>query len=103
MEHRSYSRDDRNFEVVEWSVRICFKRVRKSSDLETASKEEAAIKARDIYVSLVTKGWAAMLAELTPQVMPPINPTDGGPIVGEFPKAWSRQIQRNYRLEFPRT
>ena len=24
LEHRSYSRDDRNFEVAEWSVRIYF-------------------------------------------------------------------------------
>jgi hypothetical protein len=79
LEHRSYSRDDRNFEVAEWSVRIYFKGVRKSFDLETANKEEAAAKARDIYVSLVTKGWAATIAELTPQVMSPINPADGSP------------------------
>ncbi len=84
LEHRSYSRDDRNFEVAEWSVRIYFKGVRKSFDLETANKEEAAAKARDIYVSLVTKGWAATIAELTPQVMSPINPADGSPTVGEF-------------------
>jgi hypothetical protein len=84
LEHRSYSREDHNFEVAEWSVRIHYKRIRKSFDLETANKEEAATKARDIYVSLVAKGWAATVAELTPQVMTPINPTEGTPTVGEF-------------------
>ena len=84
LEHRRYSRDDQTFEVAEWSVRIYYKGVRKSFDLETANKEEAAAKARDIYVSLVTKGWAATLAELTPQVETPVNPTDGNPTVGEF-------------------
>ncbi len=38
-------------------MRIHYKRVRKSFDLETANKEEAATKARDIYVSLVAKAF----------------------------------------------
>jgi len=59
LEHRSYSRDGKTFEVAEWSVRIHFKGIRKSFDLETANKEEAASKARDIYLSLVAKGWSA--------------------------------------------
>ena len=51
LEHRTYSRDGKTFEVAEWSVRIHFKGIRKSFDLETANKEEAAVKARDIYLS----------------------------------------------------
>jgi len=44
LEHRFYSRDGKTFEVAEWSVRIHFKGIRKSFDLETANKEEAAAK-----------------------------------------------------------
>src|SRR5689334_3462364 len=73
LEHRSYTRDGETFEVPEWSVRIHFKGIRKSFDLETANKEEAAVKARDIYLSLVAKGWSSTLNELTPQ---PIQPTE---------------------------
>lgn len=46
IEHRTYTRDGQTFEVAEWSVRIHFKGIRKSFDLETANKEEAAAKAR---------------------------------------------------------
>jgi hypothetical protein len=46
LEHRSYTRDGQTFEVAEWSVRIHFKGIRKSFDLETGNKEEAAAKAR---------------------------------------------------------
>lgn len=42
LEHRSYTRDGKTFEVAEWSVRIHFNGIRKSFDLESANKEEAA-------------------------------------------------------------
>jgi len=84
LEHRTYSYDGKMCEVPEWSVRIQFKGIRRSFDLETANKEEAAAKARDIYLSLVTKGWSATLAELTPQPITPVNMTEGNPTVGEF-------------------
>jgi len=84
LEHRTYTRDDKTFEVAEWSVRIYFKGIRRSFDLESANKEEAATKARDIYVSLVAEGWSATLAELTPQTMVPIDANEGSPTVGEF-------------------
>src|SRR2546425_11002618 len=67
LEHRTYSRDGKTFEVAEWSVRIHFNGIRKSFDLETANKEEAAVKARDIYLSLLAKGWSATINELAPQ------------------------------------
>ena len=44
LEHRTYTREGKTFEVAEWSVRIYFKGIRKSFDLETANKEEAAVK-----------------------------------------------------------
>ncbi|MBK9140594.1 MAG: site-specific integrase [Verrucomicrobia bacterium] len=86
LEHRTYTREGKTFEVAEWSVRIHFKGVRRSFDLETANKEEAATKARDIYVSLVTKGWSTTLTELTPQTMAPVDANANGanPTVGEF-------------------
>ena len=65
-------------------MRIHFGGVRKSFDLETGSKEEAATKARDIYLSLVAKGWAATLAELKPKASLPIEITAGDATVGEF-------------------
>jgi hypothetical protein len=48
LEHRTYTREGKTYEVPEWSVRIHFGGNRKSFDLETGSKEEAAAKARDI-------------------------------------------------------
>lgn len=84
LEHRSYTRDGKTFEVAEWSVRIHFKGVRRSFDLDTANKEEASGKARDIYVSLVAKGWSSTLAELTPQTMAPVDANGANPTVGEF-------------------
>jgi integrase len=84
LEHRSYNRDGKSFEVAEWSVRIHYKGIRRSFDLESANKEEAATKARDFYLSIITKGWSATLAQLTPQAMPAIEAKDGNRTVGEF-------------------
>src|SRR5947207_7101931 len=84
LEHRSYSRDGKTFEVAEWSVRIHFKGIRKSFDLETANKEEAAAKARDIYMSLVTKGWSATVNELAPQPVALAEIDGDSATVGEF-------------------
>jgi hypothetical protein len=84
LEHRTYSHNGKMCEVPEWSVRIQFKGIRKSIDLETANKEEAAAKARDIYLSLVAKGWSATFAELAPQPTTPVNVTEGNSTVGEF-------------------
>jgi integrase len=84
LEHRTYNRDGRSFEVAEWSVRIHFKGIRRSFDLESANKDEAATKARDIYVSLVSKGWSSTLAQLAPQAMSALEVKDGNRTVGEF-------------------
>ena len=84
LEHRTYTRDGNTFEVAEWSVRIHFKGIRKSFDLESANKEEAAVRARDIYLSLLAKGWSATINELAPQAMPPIEASSDSATVGEF-------------------
>jgi len=52
--------------------------------LGTALKEEAALKARDIYLSLVAKGWSATLAELAPKSAVEAVRSEVGSTVGEF-------------------
>src|SRR6058998_402547 len=84
LEHRTYTRDGKTHEVPEWSVRIHFGGARKSFDLETGNKEEAAAKARDIYLSLIAKGWTATLADLKPKAIQPIESAVGDATIGEF-------------------
>ena len=84
LEHRTYTRDGKVFEVAEWSVRIHSKGIRKSFDLETANKEEAAIKAREIYLSILAKGWSTTIRELGSQSLPPIETITDSATVGEF-------------------
>src|SRR6266550_4020040 len=85
LEHRTYTRDGKTHEVPEWSVRIHFGGNRKSFDLESGNKEEAAAKARDIYLSLVAKGWSATLADLKLNSEPAIQIIVGADAtIGEF-------------------
>ena len=84
LEHRTYTREAKAFEVAEWSVRIHFKGIRKSFDLDTANKEEAAVKARDIYLSLLTRGWSTTIHELAPQAAQPAETSSESSTVGEF-------------------
>ncbi len=84
LEHRTYTRDGKAFEVAEWSVRIHFKGIRKSFDLDTANKEEAAVKARDTYLSLLAKGWSTTINELTPQAAQPAETSSDSSTIGEF-------------------
>src|SRR5437016_4618856 len=84
LEHRTYTRDGKTFEVAEWSVRIHFKGIRKSFDLDTANKEEAAVKARDIYLSLLAKGWSTTINEHTPQAAQPAETSSDSSTIGEF-------------------
>ena len=88
LEHRTYTRDGKTYEVPEWSVRIHFGGNRKSFDLETGSKEEAAAKARDIYLSLIAKGWSATLADLKPNAVQPIEITAGMQQLASFWPKW---------------
>jgi integrase len=65
--HRSY--DDRGGRAVsmpEWHVRISSRGRREWFNLDTANQASAAIRARDIYVSIVAGGWEATLAKFKP-------------------------------------
>src|SRR6266550_6191711 len=84
LEHRTYTRDGKTHEVPEWSVRIHFGGNRKSFDLEAGNKEEAAAKARDIYLSLVAKGWSATVNELAPPPVAVAEIDSDSATVGEF-------------------
>ena len=65
--HRSY--DDRGGRAVsmpEWHVRVASRGRREWFNLGTANQASAAVKARDIYVSIVAAGWDATLAKFKP-------------------------------------
>jgi len=84
LEHRTYTRDWKTFEVAEWSVRIHLKGIRKSFDPDTANKAAAAVKARDIYLSLLAKGWSTTINELAPQTAQPAETSSDSSTIGEF-------------------
>ena len=84
VERRTYEYEVKTLEVPEYSVRMKFGGIRKRLALGTALKEEAALKARDIYLSLVAKGWSATLAELAPKSAVGAVRSEVGPTVGEF-------------------
>lgn len=84
VERRTYEHNGQTLEVPEYSVRMEFGGIRKRLTLGTALKEEAATKARDIYLSLVAKGWSATLAELSPKAAVVAMRNEIGPTVGEF-------------------
>ncbi len=84
VERRTYEYEGKTLEVPEYSVRMKFGGIRKRVALGTALKEEAALKARDIYLSLVAKGWSATLAELAPKAAVEAVRSEVGPTVGEF-------------------
>src|SRR6266704_5392243 len=65
VERRNYEYEGKTLEVPEYSVRMKFGGIRKRLALGTALKEEAALKARDIYLSLVAKGWSTRSEEHT--------------------------------------
>lgn len=61
-----------------YGVQIAYKGTRHRFPLETANKEAAAEKARNIYLSLVGKGWEATLQELKPQAIKVAKPATIG-------------------------
>ena len=84
VERRTYEYAGKTLEVPEYSVRMKFGGVRRRLALGTAIKEDAALKARDIYLSLVAKGWSATLAELAREPGVEVKWSEAGPTVGEF-------------------
>jgi integrase len=67
LKRRSYvGRDGMAVEIPEWQVRM-FHRGREGwFNLATANQAAAEVKARDIYLSLVSAGWEATLAKFKP-------------------------------------
>lgn len=98
LEHRTYTHNGKTFEVPEWSVRIHFKGVRKGFDLDTANKEEAATKARDLYLSILAKGWSTTKTESHPHEFRPVTTDGDTATIGEF----LAEVERTASLK-PRT
>ena len=83
LEHRSYTRTAKHSRSPNGGP-YPLQRNPQEFPLETANKEEAATKARDLYLSLLAKGWSATINELAPQAMPPIETSSDLATVGEF-------------------
>ena len=80
LERRCYTRDGEFAEVNEWSVRVQHLGKRKSFALNTTNKDVAASKARDIYLTVVAKGWEAAERQFAPEMIL----SDKIATVGEF-------------------
>ena len=61
-----------------------FNGARRRVCLATSNKEEAAVKARDLYLSIQSRGWEVTLAELTPKQAALTARGQSGSTVGEF-------------------
>jgi len=81
LKRRSYlGRDGDRVEVPEFQVRMFHLKREAWFNLDTANQAVAAIKARDIYLSLISTGWDSTLAKFKPQP----NATGKVCTVGEF-------------------
>jgi integrase len=76
----SYTHQGKLIEVNEWSIRIQHLGKRRSFALGTNNKDAAAIKARDIYLSVVAKGWEATEEKFNPGMV--VRRDD--PTLGDF-------------------
>jgi hypothetical protein len=80
LERRCYTHKGKLLEVNEWSVRIQHLGQRKSFALATTNAEAAAVKARDIYLAIVAKGWQQAQALFNPEMV--VRADD--PTIGQF-------------------
>ena len=80
LERHSYTHDGKLIEVNEWSVRIQHRGIRRSFALGTNNAETACIKARDIYLKVVSEGWDAAMAAFNPEMV--VRKDD--PTLGDF-------------------
>lgn len=76
----TYTRKGRRHVVNEWSVKIQHLGRRKTFALGTTNKELAAIKAKEVYVTIVAKGWEAAEAIFNPGLV--VRKDD--PTLGDF-------------------
>jgi len=86
-------RDGLQVQVPDWQVRL--KHLGRSMwfNLKTANAAEAAVKARDIYISLIANGWEAALEKFKPQTEKRDNLT-----VEEFTDLYREKIEL---VEYP--
>ena len=104
LERHCYTHDGKLVEVNEWSIRIQYLGRRKSFALGTNNKDVAAVKARDIYLTIVAKGWDAAEASFNPEMV--VRKDD--PTLGDFLHAVEEKSElkpktfRNYAGYFRR-
>jgi integrase len=80
---RSYAKDGKTYHDPFYSVQIQFRGRREAFVLETANKDAAADRARDIFLSLLSAGWTATLAKWKPGTEKKATPEER-PSVGVF-------------------
>jgi len=80
LERHTYTRNGQLVEVNEFSVRIQHLGKRRSFALGTTNAETAATKARDIYLTVIGKGWEAAEREFAPGMLVEKD----APTIGEF-------------------
>ncbi len=83
LERRCYTHEGQLAEVNEWSIRIQHLGRRKSFALGTNNQDAAAVKARDIYLEIVAKGWDAAEQLFNPEMV--VRKDD--PTLGDFLRA----------------
>ena len=76
----TYTREGQSYEVTEWNVKIQHLGRRKTFSLGVANREIAAAKVKDIYLTIVAKGWQAAEAAFNPGMV--VRKDD--PSLGDF-------------------
>src|SRR5512137_2892084 len=76
----TFTRGGQRFEVKEWCVKIQHLGYRKTFALKAGNKDVAAAKAKEIYLAVVSKGWAAAEAIYNPDMV--VRKDD--PSLGDF-------------------
>lgn len=77
---RFYKNGERAVKEVEYTVEVMFRRRRHRFRLETANRDAAAARARDIYLSLQSRGWNETLVEYAPAIAAVVRNVEGDPI-----------------------
>src|SRR5688572_29743810 len=71
--HDGFTRDGRRVRSSDLSVRMAHEGERVTFNLRTANKAAAAVKAQQIYASLISHGWPATLAKFKPDSVPKLK------------------------------
>ncbi len=80
LRRNTFTRGGQRFEVKGWCVKIQHLGCRKTFALKAGNKEVAAAKAKEIYLAVVSKGWAAAEAIYNPDMI--VRKDD--PSLGDF-------------------